>query len=338
MVSMKSSRKRRCIIHIGAPKTGSTALQRFLSDNLAPLVQDGFLYPSSFMRGGGHHDLAFFCHGGYPEWATPDSESLESSFDRLKLEISNSPLDVILSSENFYWLCSPDTVARRLNEIGLSPQHTTVVVYLRRQEEVIPSWYSQAVKALGYSGTPEQHMAEHCELWDYPARLAPWAANFGSKNILVRPYAENANICRDFISALGLQAMNYRFDSERINPHLNRDILEFQRLLNQLPLPTIQKRRYIRELERFSEISANTMLFDTHSLLDQDALERIREKYAAGNREIAERYLQRSELFPRHTEEAPPPSSFEPYAGLTVEKTVAIFGWLLLSINRDEAH
>ncbi|HVX35469.1 MAG TPA: hypothetical protein VHC71_04540, partial [Hyphomicrobium sp.] len=55
-----------CYIHIGAPKTGSTFLQRVFYDNRGELRTRGLLYPEANIRGFGHHDIAFLIAGGYP--------------------------------------------------------------------------------------------------------------------------------------------------------------------------------------------------------------------------------------------------------------------------------
>ena len=49
---------RRLVLHIGGPKTGSTALQRTLFANRAALLERGFDYANVNLRGYGHHDLA----------------------------------------------------------------------------------------------------------------------------------------------------------------------------------------------------------------------------------------------------------------------------------------
>lgn len=328
--------QRRCILHIGTPKTGSTALQVFLAANAGILQQHGYAYPSTARRGGGHHDLAFLHSGGYPDWATPNDQPLKLLAQHLKVEILREPqnANIILSSENFYWLCSAERVAHGLAELGLNHRETTIVVYLRRQEEVIASWYNQAVKALGYSGTQEEHMIEHTELWDYPARLAAWEATFGHHNIHVRPYSVETDICRDFLATLGLPETNFQFSPKRINPPLNRDLLEFQRLLNRLPLPTVEKRHFHKLLTQLSENTACTSLFDTQPLLPPATQASIRRLFAPGNRKIAEHYLDRDELFPPLTGTDSSNTKPAPYPGMTVEKMLLIFGWLLLSLNQ----
>lgn len=333
---MHSSRKRRCVLHIGTPKTGTTALQVFLAANAESLRSHGFNYPATARRGGGHHDLAFMCSGGYPEWSAPNEHSFDTLTRQLKQEIQASPLDLILSSENFYWLCSAEIVAELIAALGIDPRNTTIVVYLRRQEDMVVSWYNQAVKALGYAGTLEQHIDQNAELWDYTTSLAKWESAFGLSNMHIRTYAASTDICHDFLTFLSLPETGFRFNEQRFNPSLNRDLLEFQRLLNQLPLPTFEKRQFHKALMQLSESAAGTSLFNTLPLLDTTTRNSIYARYADSNRNVAERYLGRNELFeptPPDTDGgslAPPP-----YPGLTVDKIVPIFGWLISNLRKE---
>lgn len=333
---MHHSVQHRCTLHIGIPKTGTTALQVFLAANADRLRSHGFNYPDTARRGGGHHDLAFLCSGGYPEWAVPSEQSFDVLTRQLKQDIQTDPLELILSSENFYWLCSAENVAQFISALGLNPRHTRIVVYLRRQEDMVASWYNQAVKALGYAGTLEQHMAENAEFWDYPTRLAAWETAFGQPNIHIRTYIANTDICRDFLAFLNLPEADFQFSPQRVNPSLNRDLLEFQRLLNQLPLPTVEKRQFHKALMQLSESVVGTSLFSMQPLLDAATRASVSARYAAGNRQVAQRYLGRTELFgPALPETEGCCLDTNPYPGLTVDKMLPIFGWLL-SHSRKE--
>lgn len=318
---------RRCLLHIGAPKTGTTAIQQFLSDNPAALAALGYAYPAAARRAGGHHDLAFLAGGGYPDWAVPQDQPLDALVDALRAEIEAGPATTLLSSENFYLLCQPAAVLDLMARLGFAPGSVTVVVYLRRQDEAALSWYNQAVKAQGYAGSLEEHLAAHHGLWDYDARLQAWAEAFGADRLLVRRYG--GDVRRDFLDALGLPADGFRFPAERINTEINRDILEFQRQLNRLPLPSLDKRRFHKPLMALTAASAGSGLFSDTPLLDEADRRALLDAYEAGNRRVAEAHFDGPPLF-----EAPAPdgpTAAGPAPGLTPDKLAALVGWLLLT-------
>lgn len=321
-----------CVLHIGTPKTGSTAIQCFLGDNRARLTAAGLLYPGSIERGHAHHDLAFLTAEGYPEWATAQPAPLIDLIAAVRAEREAQPAirQLLLSSENFYWLSSPEAVCDLAAALGYRPEQVAIVVYIRRQEAAVESWYNQLVKALGYSAGFEQSIADYDALWDYDACLARWAAVFGSGQIVLRPYPDDEagfDARRDFIELLGIADADLHYAPSRPNQRLVRDLLEFQRVINRLPLPTVDKRRYHKQLIQLSAEGTGLGLEDT-PLHTRATREAVRERYAAGNRAVAQTYFGRDALFPPPAAGAaegatPPP--------LAADKLAAIFAWLLMS-------
>ncbi|MBI4996370.1 MAG: hypothetical protein HZC22_05605 [Rhodocyclales bacterium] len=301
-------------------------MQFFLEANQDRLSSLGFAYPTAARRAGGHHDLAFLAGGGYPDWAVPQDQPLDALVAALRAEIAAGPATTILSSENFYLLCEPAAVLDLMVRLGFPRGAVTVVVYLRRQDEAALSWYNQAVKAQGYAGSLDEHLLTHQDLWDYDTRLRAWAAAFGADRLAVRRYC--GDVRRDFLDTTGLPADGFHFAAERINTEINRDILEFQRQLNRLPLPAQDKRRFHRQLMALTANSAGSGLFSEAPLLDGTGCRALLEPYEAGNRRVAEAHFGGARLF------EPPPDGEAgkgPAPGLTPEKLAGLVGWLLLT-------
>ena len=326
----------RCTLHIGAPKTGSTALQEFLSNNAAALQEQGYVYPRSGLRANGHHDIAFLSGGGYPEWATPQSRGLEDLTTDLRNEIANTPHHVILSSENFYLLRQPAEVGKLLTSL-FPGGAVKVVVYLRRQDEAHLSWYNQAVKAQGFTGTIEDSIRDNDTLWNYAENLAHWTDVFGEENLIIRIYQNNelidGDIRRDFCRLLQVTEAPLRFQSGRSNTALNRSLLEFQRTRNALPLPMQEKRRFHKQLTALSEVSAGQGMFDESMPLCEARRRELLAHYAPGNRQLAKRFFARDVLFDEsmpaaHAGDGAP-------AALSAEALACIEHWL--SVERNEA-
>ena len=324
-----------CVLHIGTPKTGSTAIECFLSENRARLQERGFIYPASIERGYAHHDLAFLASGGYPEWAKSQDRSLAQLLDAVQAEAADSPTagKLLLSSENFYWLADPQAVCELLATLGHRPQQTAVVVYLRSQEQAMESWYNQLVKAMGYSGTFTDSINEFDALWDYARHLERWAAVFGHAQIIVRTYpdtvATNFDIRHDFATLLGIEPDTFRLSASRPNERLLRDVLEFQRIINRLPLPTVEKRRYHKQLIALSSAAGGELLQDA-PLLGTTMRQRIRQRYAAGNAAVAQHYGDGNELFRLPPLDAAPGSDGDDTITLGSDKLVFLLTWLLM--------
>lgn len=323
---------KRCLLHIGAPKTGSTALQKFLAANRDTLRRHGLEYPDASLRGHGHHDIAFVVGGGYPEWATPPSppRTLADLTRELAKKTADSP-SIVLSSEDFYLLPNPAGVAAMLGKAGFPVGSVTVVVYVRRQDEAHLSWYNQAVKAQGYSGTLAECVAKTHSLWDYAAQLERWAAVFGADRLAVRLYqplnGPATDIRRDFLALAGIPADAFSFPDANENSRINAEILEFQRLINRLPLTPQQKRGAHKELIELTAASEGSPLFEDAALMGKQERAAILKRYAASNRAVALKYFRRDRLFDESMPKGLPRKGARPE--LDNEKLVYIMGWLL---------
>jgi len=322
-----------CHVHIGAPKTGSTFLQRVFFENRDALRARGLLYPEVSLRGFGHHDLAFLLAGGYPEWATAQERSLESLSDDLARAVAGFSASVLLSSENFYLLPDPPALKNLLETTGaLAGRRARIIVYLRRQDDAHESWYNQRVKAQGDTGDIEESIARAHDLWDYPRQLALWGETFGEDNLAVRRYPPSdtgaAPLVEDMFGALEIGAAGLALPHQHVNTAHNRDVLAFQRQLNRLPLSPQEKRRFHHELMALSTRAKGLGLFDERPLLSPAERRTIMERYAAGNAEISKRYFAGAPLFADEPAAPEAPASAQP-AGLTNEKLLLILGWIL---------
>src|ERR1044072_876913 len=89
---------RRCFLHLGTHKTGTTSLQALLNESYLKLRELGYLYP----RAGrppevpfGHHNIAWEISGDRGFRAE------NGGIEDLLAEIKGVPHDVIISSEDF---------------------------------------------------------------------------------------------------------------------------------------------------------------------------------------------------------------------------------------------
>src|SRR5215203_3005331 len=100
---------RRCFLHIGTHKTGSTSLQVLLYAHPTVLQAHGCLYPKTGRSPdspAGHHDIAWEISGDARH------QRAYGTIDDLAVEIASVPHDIILSSEDFECsICQRDAFA-----------------------------------------------------------------------------------------------------------------------------------------------------------------------------------------------------------------------------------
>ena len=208
-----ASQSKKIYLHIGLHKTGTTTLQNFLSRNKKVLLNYGYLYPESGMTYFGHHNL--------PWQVRPDPRfsNKHGTWQDLHAEIeSKSVNNIILSSEDFESL-PPDSIEKVRQE--LQPYETQLIVYLRRQDSLIQSMYTQLIKG-GHRGTFSNFLREAknvnsklSQRFQFDLHLKPWTDCFNIDNVIVRPLEKqqlhDRHICWDFLNNIQL----LKYDREK---------------------------------------------------------------------------------------------------------------------------
>lgn len=257
--------KPRLILHIGHYKTGTTALQLFLSENAALLNERGLVYSQTALTNAKHSALAFsllseagvttMLHKFDP---TQEAQVLWNTlFDEARALPQGSAL--IASSEEFMRLAmSPDAVeALRGYVANATDIDIQIIAYLRGPQSHLASWYNQLVKMGQVVGSFESAVRTAMEKihLDYAFALAPWIDIFGEQNVQVRGFHDGLRsetaIYDDFLTALGFEplALGY-FPSRDPNPRLDDRYLDIRRAFERTGLPSeVAKHYFVRALE-----------------------------------------------------------------------------------------
>jgi len=235
------------IIHIGLIKTGTTALQEFLSNNRATLLARGYCYSSA---AGSLQHLALTACAQDEHVFDPvrivcglndacDVPAFRNRIESaLKAEALASPAHtLILSDEHMsYALVRKSEVERLRNIVQSFSERVQVIVYLRRQDDLRESWYSTMIKtgAEFKLDLPDEYEIE--TRYNFRALIMLWASVFGHENIKVRRYDRqkllNGNIVDDFLDVVGLGQMEGT-TSAAVNTSLDACTTEFLRIFNQ---------------------------------------------------------------------------------------------------------
>lgn len=206
--------KQAIFLHIGTPKTGTSAVQKFFHLKYTELKKHGLLYPKTASNKDGlvHHRLSQalgFRHGNKGNIDIYGQE-LTNIFRELEQEINDSSVhSVLFSSENF---CIPSDI-KPVKEF-FSDYNVRIIVYFRRHDLWWQSSYSQAVRMVKnppWKSGIEAYIdfsKKRSGVTRYKMIVDRWAKIFGKENIIVRPYEQQQNqpnLIADLLAALGLE-------------------------------------------------------------------------------------------------------------------------------------
>ena len=262
--------KKTLFVHVGTHKTGSSAIQRFLTENRDRLENYGYKY--DFINKDEINHCAFdFVNEG-------KGLRLDNGFN------------YIFSCENLY--IDFDQIKYFLldkaNEFEIK-----IIIYLRRQDAMKQSVYNQVVKTGFFSGKIYQ---EHHYNLNYYVFLDKVAQLFSKENIIVRPYEKSqfvgGSIYADFLNILDIKlSSDFRVDDSVVNPSLSHDGLEYCLYINKLNLPVALKDQINRKVIKLESVEKHHQMFREHNILPPVRRRKIIENYAESNAKIATEYL-----------------------------------------------
>jgi len=213
-VEMTVIRAKKLIVHIGSWKTGTTAIQSFLSTRYQDLAAEGILYPrTSRMRADGgldtaHHALrqAFDAADGA---MTQSLAMLLDGIDQERRQVQCHT--VLLSSETFMNFCRPETLLRYIDA-----DEVQIIATFRNQAEFISAMYYTEVCHRKVIDFPLGYLDGFDDkLLDYATCLVPWRRAYPNAQLSVSLF-ERGTPARDFpaahiVSQIGL---DWRLDPQ----------------------------------------------------------------------------------------------------------------------------
>lgn len=246
---------RHCVLHIGCEKTGTSTIQRFLSENREAFIQEGVLYSKVGGLGGSQRWFETCAHSR--PWNSDlsvvfgirgkaDQERLCREFsEKLEHEV-NAFADchtLVISSEHFHSrLKSEDEITRLKDLVSRWVEQFVIVLYVRRQDRVAVSLYSTKVKGgqrnanvfayderhLGGDGSTEYY-------FDYEHVYRNWSGVFGPSAMRVRVFEKErfrgGGLLSDFCEASGLSE-EHKTIPPAANESLSQTGLMFMESLN----------------------------------------------------------------------------------------------------------
>lgn len=232
-------------IHIGAMKTGTTAIQSVLYHSTRELNNLGFQVPEVAKRAKNY--LGFSLLSPVPELI---HHKLEISVERLYSELTDSIktsdfTNFIISTESFYQISITNFAGEKAPGLLyklLNPEENKfnikIVFFVRRQDRLIESIYNQIIKTHHlyslYSLPFHSFINDYSSYCDLLGMIKRWESVFGKENMIIVPYTEKeTNSVTEFFGKTGC---DLQISSERkiSNESLNNWECEFMRSLNEI--------------------------------------------------------------------------------------------------------
>lgn len=294
-------------MHIGTPKTGTSALQQFFVENAMILKKYGINYPLSPSGEISAPNIGYIIN---------NKCSVEEKARRI-MSLFGEHDKLLISSEGIYiFLRYNKEFFLKFIDMGIDVK---VIVYLRRQEEYLESMIRQKVKeGIWITNQDKWSNLETEDKQDesfikrveeeahYLKGLESISEVIGYKNVIVRVYEKcrmkNGNIFADFLDILGIE-MTDEFITQKklINPSLDNSTLEIKRLINEACKNRITDENFLQKITLKALLNVSSYKDERGKnknismQLSSEQVRRIRNIYEEENKEIAMKFLNRED-------------------------------------------
>lgn len=299
-------------IHIGLEKTGTTTLQEFAYQNRNLLAEDNIYYPDSpglknhtnlpaYAYDKNLNDLAERKNITNPNDRIYFRNKFEEEFKNEIRPIRDKKMHLLVSSEHLSSRVGDETEIRKLLSLFTSLKYQPkIIVYLRRQDEMLLSTYSTWVKC---GATEDMNLnAFQKKRYDYLAQLRLWENTVGKENIMVglfhRDRLFKGDLILDFCDKINIDPSRYNKPEAKLNKSLSAIQLEYLKGFN-IEVPELignKKNEFRGDITNALEsIDDNQKAQLPIAIKNQ-----IQNYFQAQNAEIKEKYFQdlNSPLFP----------------------------------------
>lgn len=295
--------KRKAIVHIGLPKTGTTAIQAYLAKNRGALRDLGVALSSAAGRRN-HIALAAYAQGKANNAAIRSggdvhlSERLERALAKEVEELPATVHTVLFSSEQLARVSNRAGSARLRALLAPHFDSIEILVYLRRQDEMAVSRYTTSLQAGGetrYAILPDAEDAP--SVFDFARIVDAYAESFGPEAMRLRIYERSAfpegNVILDFLGAVGLPGMAQKAPLPEVGSSLGAAAQEIMRRFNLLAEQYAPDAR-----PQLAHLLRDAAFRGRARLPSRDEARAFMERYQACNEAIRSRYFtDRSSLF-----------------------------------------
>lgn len=216
---------KKCFLHIGSEKTGTTSLQEFLKINSEALAEQSYFIPKS-MGPNEHIDLVCLFANSNKTFSRrrrlglKNASQIDNHRQELSIKINEemskaaNPSDIlIISSERLFTVISDyDEITSLKNFLLKFCEQIEIIAYIRPQHEFALSIYSTALK----NGSKEiscfppiKEGTQRGRSYNYYKVLSFWQSHFRDSNLSVRKFQKKSLVdgdtIKDFSKLTGIQ-------------------------------------------------------------------------------------------------------------------------------------
>ena len=241
----------KAIVHIGAPKTGSSTIQEFLFNNTAPMAVQGFRFQRNVEGRGSQFEYPLAALASIDKllpgaeeqtrYSSTDLATHKATGAAIEAELAanrakwSEPV-ALFSSEHIYpWLKSVKSM-KALDRIFTQHfDHVSYVLYIRNQEDLIVSEYSEILKR-GSNQRLQGLIDQRTISLDHEPRIRMWVEAVGRDRFDLRlldpTFLQEGDLLTDFAAACGFSLDGLAIPP-RINESLSAPAAECLRSLNE---------------------------------------------------------------------------------------------------------
>jgi len=281
------------VIHIGAPKTGSSAIQKFLLHNRKGLIHAGYYYPD---------------HGLDENGVSGGQSILGKKLIDGELEAAKAILETYINEakqQNCILLISAEALFNKFEPLKemVGKNRCKIIAFTRDPIESLYSNYNQGIKR-HYSTARLESYCKH--LIDKPADFYTgaifdkWSRVFGKENITILGYDlkvfNEVPIQSVFLLSIGIdqtvQKDYFKIDRNTINNSYYLAALELKRMLNFIL--DQEQYRLNNEIDWFLQGISDKSKHPRYKLADrisEDIYKQLKHKFTDTNKKIRKEYL-----------------------------------------------
>lgn len=320
-------------LHIGMPKTGSTALQHFLAHNRERLQQQKILYPECGVPICQHTALVKSIGMPFFDWVHFNKHieqfNPQTYIDDILIQCRKRRCSNVILSSEFFW-AAPVMQASSADRHRPTAENfayirkflteceklfsifskTTIVVYLRRQDYWIDSFFNQQVKDGFDIPSQEDLLQETKNYLLYYKNIEILAEIFGQEHIIIRNYDDilSEDILADFSKIVDIKKhlLEQAPTTQNIvNSKLSRSSIDIMRKAVDLEFNAENLTLFRSVLQGLSFRTRVKKRKKEYTLFTDKFYEKVLDLYYEDNLKLAEKYIDFNKISRNNLPEPP---------------------------------